>query len=280
MKDINYVQFEELYSMRLSLGAAGDSSAVTAKVYTRKTIATGLGLTESQLIEFAILAGNDFTAGFQKEEFRWSSQGAAALPPAKWRHDEMLDFMQTTSPSFQLESRNSSLQLAIDFSRDFYELRDLSRFPVDPPLDLNMPLSLSADMKEALQTWITETLGAEEGATFEGVGTIALAFLDGVVEEGGVGSFGKYVKSQEQVDALSAMQRRVKEGSLELESERKKKRHWDDVMFLSCYQLVCRELMHMLVTWPATADMIQESLLEVRTHPPPLLCMQSQTFDG
>lgn len=270
MKDIHYIQFEELYSSRSSQVTSSDSETSPIKVYTRKSIAACLGLSESQLIEFAILAGNDFTSSFMKEEFRWVDQSGPALPPVKWTHNEMLEFIRATDPTFKLESRNSSLQLAIDFSRDFYELQDLSGYPIDIRQELGMPLSLTVDMKQDLHIWITETLG-EEGASFEGVGTIALAFLMGIVDEGDVGSYSKYVKTHEQVDALSIMLHRLKDGSLELASERNKKREWDDVMFLSCYQLICRELVDMLVSWPTTVDMIQNTLLEVHTVFPKII---------
>lgn len=94
-----------------------------------------------------------------------------------------------------------------------------------------------------------------------GVGDIALAFL----RSANPNSLLRRIIRDHHLHALEVMVRRLGDGRVALPSEQiKTDRNWLDVLFLSCYQLVCLELMRVLVSWPTTSDMITNVLLEVR----------------
>ena len=86
------------------------------------------GLNERQLIEFAILLGNDYTAQFSKDLY---GDEVAALGNDEFDPAVILEFVSKATPELRLSSNFANVQQAIAFSRALYECEDLSAFPTD-----------------------------------------------------------------------------------------------------------------------------------------------------
>jgi hypothetical protein len=98
-------------------------SVARAKVWTRAKLSKLTGLGEERLIEWGVLLGNDFTGHFPITEFNGLSQDDRRPGP-------LLELMLQDS-SFIATSGSSELELAFEFSRDFYNCESLEDYPVD-----------------------------------------------------------------------------------------------------------------------------------------------------
>lgn len=97
---------------------------INAVVWRRKYIADSLNLSESQFIELALLVGNDFTSEMNWNEFD-------NVPSQSSTIGEIIDFIQSQSPDYQVTSPYYQTNLILQFSRDFYQLNDLTIYPDD-----------------------------------------------------------------------------------------------------------------------------------------------------
>eukprot|EP01043_Picozoa_sp_COSAG02_P042222 COSAG02_NODE_3571_length_6533_cov_8.215981_1_plen_496_part_10 len=104
------------------------ASIAHAVVWSRAILSEMTGLNERQLIEFAILLGNDYTAQFSKDLY---GDEVAALGSDEFDPAVILEFIAEASPELRLSSNFANVQRAIDFSRALYECEDLSAFPTD-----------------------------------------------------------------------------------------------------------------------------------------------------
>jgi hypothetical protein len=112
-------------------GIEVSASRLRAIVWRRSLIASQFNLTESQLIEAALLLGNDFTSPIPLSEYN-------EVPTMSQAREQAMDFVRSQPVGFQLSSRNPKVQLILDFSRDFYHLGDLSRYPFDDEEDVTV----------------------------------------------------------------------------------------------------------------------------------------------
>ena len=159
MRDAKYIRFQDLHS-DLNLSLLPSPVDIVTRVFTRREVAAALDLSEEHLVEFGILCGNDFSSAWYRDDF--------ILPvpclPHRAPINEILTYVQGWETSFRLQSDKHQLQRAVEFSRDFYELRDLSAYPPDPPCPPStIPMDLPLDMKAALHSWIDDDLGGGGG---------------------------------------------------------------------------------------------------------------------
>ena len=137
MKDCPYIVFGTLNHRKVS--GAGNSRSVVgcATVWRRNKLALNLGFREEQqLVEWSILIGNDYTKHFPKSSFT----GFSSMKPSKnqrnssyWQHeyssiDTMREFIISQKPSYRLTSTDAELELSITYSREVYNLSDLTRY--------------------------------------------------------------------------------------------------------------------------------------------------------
>ena len=123
---------------------------VEAKVWHRADVSTSLDMTETQFIEYAIAIGNDFTAPFDR----------SLLHNFKLRDkvdslDNLRRYILSQGNKYRLCSLDSKLNLAINYSRSFYELHDLESFPID---DLSDDAPLTSFESTGLRTNLQEFL--------------------------------------------------------------------------------------------------------------------------
>jgi 5'-3' exonuclease len=104
-KDIQYIPFDSVYV------SSYDSS--------RSGLAQFLGLEEEQMVELAILLGNDYV------------DPASLVSPVK-RQDpsEVIAYLQTQDDNFLVEVSEKGA-LAVDYVRCLYNLQDMNCFPLD-----------------------------------------------------------------------------------------------------------------------------------------------------
>lgn len=119
--DSDYCLFPNVRYIPLNtLDASG--SVVTAVVVTRCNLAEQLDLpTETSMIEFAILMGNDYI-GNPKD---------AQLDFMSFKGEEILHHVREQGPNYRVTSKLPQVQLAIAFTRALYQFEDLSQFPMD-----------------------------------------------------------------------------------------------------------------------------------------------------
>ena len=137
MKDCPYIVFGTLKHRKVP--GAGNSRSVVgcATVWRRKKLALNLGFKEEQqLVEWSILIGNDYTKHFPKSSFT----GFSSMKPSKnqsnssYGHheyssiDTMRKFIISQKPSYRLTSIDAELELSITYSREVYNLSDLTQY--------------------------------------------------------------------------------------------------------------------------------------------------------
>lgn len=101
---------------------------VRAVVWRRKNISRSLNITEKKLVELAICTGNDFTSSID------TGLGNRNI-------SQILSFLQAQPDDFEASAHTDEENLALLYSRDFYNLEDLSQYPVDREA-IRSPLSL------------------------------------------------------------------------------------------------------------------------------------------
>ena len=141
MKDCPYIVFGTLKHRKAP--GAGNSRTVVgcATVWRRKKLALNLGFKEEQqLVEWSILIGNDYTKHFPKSSFTGYSTkkssknlGSVQSNSSYGQHEyssieTMRKFIISQKPSYRLTSTDTELELSITYSREVYNLSDLTRY--------------------------------------------------------------------------------------------------------------------------------------------------------
>ena len=133
MKNCPYIQFG---SIRFD-----DDGGLSACVWRRETTCSLLQISERQFVELCIYLGNDFTDTCDKALF---------IRP----HNSDLSVYALcgkTLADHMLSSADPELQRAIEFSRDFYELRDLTHYDYDAKVIYRSIYTLSEEQQLALR---------------------------------------------------------------------------------------------------------------------------------
>ena len=183
MKDCPYIVFGTLFSTQKS---ASIHTIGTAVVWRRSRLAKSLGFTdEQQLVEWAILIGNDYTKHFTKSSFIGYSNSYN-------RQNEfssveiMRKFIATQKPPYRLSSADAELELAINYSRAVYNLLDLTLYEnlgdlhrsggrADADDENSDGYSLTSVEKKSLNTW--RRTGRRTSKRSDSVGLHVISFL-------------------------------------------------------------------------------------------------------
>ena len=136
-KDCPYIEFGEL--------TISKSGITASHVWRRLQTATALGLSEKQFVDFCILIGNDYTSHF--EEIRLLSSPGDTMDA---RIELLLEVISATDSDFELCFPDENLQQAINFSRDLYDLCNLSKYPYDQKQHVEHFVSLTSEEKKAI----------------------------------------------------------------------------------------------------------------------------------
>ena len=133
----SYIRFEDISFVETS--SAGEASragtcsphakVARAIVWTRAILSEMTSLNEAQLVEWAILLGNDYTAQFGRHLY--DNELLSELGSDEHDPEAVREFVAEQQPELRLESRFANVQRAIEFSRALYQLQDLSVFPTD-----------------------------------------------------------------------------------------------------------------------------------------------------
>eukprot|EP01041_Mallomonas_annulata_P010803 gene10803-22549_t len=127
MKDCSCMDFDTLSKSR------NDSDGCMAVTRSRKDVAANLDISESKLVELALLIGNDYTRVFPRSQLQLNIETSFRIPGdgncSKEAIKLMLKCIQSLPEDFKLTSSNTSLQTALEYSRALYELEDISNYP-------------------------------------------------------------------------------------------------------------------------------------------------------
>ena len=127
-KDSDFFAFRDCPYIELGeLKVSKRGSVVASHVWRRSRTAASLEISEKQFVELCILVGNDYTGKILKEEHPQLEES----PENQSRIDTILQMIAASGVDFQVSSKDDSFQLAVEFSRDLYDLRDLSKYPYD-----------------------------------------------------------------------------------------------------------------------------------------------------
>eukprot|EP01041_Mallomonas_annulata_P014293 gene14293-30413_t len=126
MKDCPCVNFD-------SLSEPTDySDGCMAVTRSRKDVAANLDISESNLVELALLIGNDFTRVFPRSQLQLNIETSYRIPGdgncSKESIALMLKCIKSLPEDFKLTSSDTSLQTALYNSRALYGLKDISKF--------------------------------------------------------------------------------------------------------------------------------------------------------
>ena len=181
-------------------------------------------------MELALLIGNDYTSQFRRSTFTGVTTKSRDI-------DELKSWIVSKGSEYRLSSTDENLQLVLSFSRDLYELRDVSSYPEDEEDEAVEMMELS-DLDEAeLSEWEV----CDRDAI--GVGDAALAYLEYMFLNSTDASptpLSRYV-SEQYLQALSMMLDVLSEGNVECVISHDVP-SWRDILFTHHYQLVCQRL--------------------------------------
>lgn len=126
-----HVQYLPLDSLVMSGGEEEKEKGVFGHVITRKQVAEEFHLSEDDVVEAAILAGNDYTLFMHDLKLRRSVnffQHRGKNRKNRYHLTEIMEKVSEMNGGFQVESSDAEQQLWIDFSRDLYQFRDVSGY--------------------------------------------------------------------------------------------------------------------------------------------------------
>ena len=226
MKSCPYIQFGTL-----SFAAGVEFKA---PVWRRATTCSLLQISERQFVELCIYLGNDFTKVYAKTLFK--RPPSCDVPEQELGSTPLADGMMWSSD-------DPELQRAIEFSRDFYELRDLTHYDYDPRLDYAWTYSLRVVEELRLHDIFNENreLGMHELFSK----CFSIRQLNNT--EGRLNALQRTTSDL----TLSTSTSNVANGS----DNRKVTRdvpvfEWDDVIAADFYQMIYREWRYWLTTQP------------------------------
>jgi hypothetical protein len=183
MKDCPYIVFGTLIHRRTS---ASSRPIGTAVVWRRSRLAKSLGFTdEQQLVEWAILIGNDYTKHFTKSSFIGYSNSNNEQNEFS-SLEIMRKYIASQKPPYRLSSADAELELAINYSRAVYNLLDLTSYEklgdlhrsggrIDADDENSDGYSLSSVEKSSLNTW--RRTGRRTSKRSDSVGLHVISFL-------------------------------------------------------------------------------------------------------
>jgi hypothetical protein len=183
MKDCPYIEFGQI-------SRKNESSPPSALVYRRAQTSSWLNLAESQLVELAISTGNDYTELFPRSDYR-EGLGTMKLD-GEGSHtviERISVVLRDLSGNYRVSSSNRELDMAIRYSRLFYNLFDVSSLVneldeyrkstgyVAPSVSLSV--NLAEEEHNSIATWMSTKLKSEQYSFDVGVsaGRNALRFL-------------------------------------------------------------------------------------------------------
>jgi hypothetical protein len=273
MSGVPVIRFTELNSSRYNDYILDENPETIGhyhvRVFRREITARICGLTESQFVEWCILSGNDFTSSFEMTHFdvcRGSSgneedqknsgkkkdmHSGALTTKAKERSGDAKRIIKSQREDFHLTSTsNAKLHMAIEYSRDFYELRDLSKYPIDPPDDEPQLVALSLGDCAAISHWIESHRHGFDVMKLQHIGRTAW----NVLKEISISSQNDDFSAENLFDHinpvyLNTLLRMLTSPLLsspvisQQMNFQFKHPNWRDIMFTHHYQLVCKYLL-------------------------------------
>lgn len=260
MRGVPFVRFSELNATKYCDFVEDDDPDKVnhshVRVFRRSQTASICGLTESQFVEWCILSGNDFTLSFdiadfdglereviEKDKKGSSKKDDGSFVRVKERCSDAKRIIKGRGEDFRLNALNPKLKMAIEFSRDFYELRDLSKYPIDPPDEEVHLVSLTVGDRAAITRWIESHPRKRKPMSLQDVGLTSCTILKEMLSSSLNDDFPA-IDLLENVTPvhLNALERMLRQ----LHEQRDyhfKHPNWRDIMFTHYYQLICKSLL-------------------------------------
>ena len=274
MKNCPYIKFGSFIPM-MSTSTQNTSTSsntviaqITAMVWRREELAQELDLSEFQLIEFALLIGNDFTDVFSRDTFHQITGSADLTSPlttfpsgySPATIHSLLEFIRSQPEDYRLSSMDPALQQAIEFSRALYNLQDISAYPEDPRHTRTM--SLSDAQKQSIETFLTNNVVNKANKRGYNIGEVTVTYL----QRTRLSDLNLYKMSAEIIDTLNMHLQAIQlpttvysthnyrnkngrsnntSGDISEQDRSLTLAHppvWDDVEAAMKYQLICKEV--------------------------------------
>ena len=256
MRGVPYIRFSEMNASKYCDYMRDDHpdkvSHSLVRVFRRAQTASICGVTEPQFIEWCILSGNDFTVSFDIADFdglqcevspRKKDNGSSRV---KERCGDAKRLIKGRGEDFRLDSSNPKLKMAIEFSRDFYELRDLSKYPIDPPDEDVQLVSLSQGDGAAVSRWVKSHQRTRNLMTLRDVGLTSCTIL----KEMHSSSLNDDIPAIDLLENVTPIHLNALERMLQhvdyhhrIPDFEFKHPKWRDIMFTHYYQLICKFLL-------------------------------------
>ena len=156
-KDCPYIEFGDLSPL------AGHVKGCQAnRVWRRKHTAQLLGLSESQMIEFFLFLGNDYTLAHQSKINSIIPEDFSKLETRKPK--EILDFVILLGKKYQIptsedEDEDVGLRGVVNFSRSLYNLEDVSMYPYDTIEALEADIKLDSTERNKIAQLVLSSNG-------------------------------------------------------------------------------------------------------------------------
>eukprot|EP01036_Dinobryon_divergens_P034678 gene34678-44844_t len=262
--DCPYVTFGSLSK------PVGYSDGCMARVWRRSELAADLCLSESQFVELALLIGNDYTGVFPRSQLQLHTETSSCIHISCGDDncslnaiDVMVKYIQSLPSDYKLTSSNTSLQIALEYSRALYELGDILNYPEDSKHTRLM--SLCVRQLDSIRRYVRYRVDMTSTMNDNDVATIAIDYLYNFVKKGSASEV-QYSIPLDNVQSLETMVQKLtsvmemqeeEEGDDGMESvlvlvlDKKVKAlvddttlipQWNDVIAAHQYQLICKEI--------------------------------------
>lgn len=240
MQDCPYIPFGKLKVME-------ETTRLCSEVWHRDILASALGMTECQLLEFSIILGNDYTKHFDRIHFGLEDISGTRVDVERCREKIMSAFENNSE--FQLHSDVKDIQDAIEFSRALYNLEDISPqidfCEVDEGADdikVHGVMSLSENERKFFTTYFESF---DRGTLLQGdILEIAINAIEELraASETIDGSLEESIKDHH-IFTMKLVRSEIASRQVDTpETEPLPRPKWADVSAAHYFQLVCREL--------------------------------------
>jgi hypothetical protein len=228
MRDIAYIPFSSMSECLIER-----PPAPKVRVYRRSRLSALLELSEVQFVEWCILSGNDFTNSFPISDFTLGT----VVNVGKNMLKETMRIIKASGEEL-ISSHNPRLQEAIEFSRKFYQLEDVSSYPPDARSEVRT-LRLSDQDKDLVDKWV-----CKQGSDFS-QGSLGYMAIECLTSLSGVQCNLMEHVTPLYLEAVEGMLRVMAEPAtvkIDKSAVFAHVPYWNDLLFVHHYQLLCRYL--------------------------------------
>lgn len=183
-----------------------------APVWRRSDVASALNLSESLFVEFCLFIGNDYLS----ENFRLKLK---SLENISLRYSvqvlgDMLNIVRSNESTFKLSSDDPNVLRSLNFSRDLYDLEDISQYPQDVDDEARV-MALTSEEKDSLRDFMDTVLSYDPSTSKSSVFNDVINVLEILSNNP---SFVSYynILTRRHLDVIKKMFSDLESGSIDL----------------------------------------------------------------